>query len=253
MKSLRDERGQIPHDAIMKARLQMDSMVPVGPLGLSAGLDSGQWTDHGPGNFGGRTRALVIHPTQTDTMWTGCVSGGIWKTTNGGQSWGLTDDTLESLAVTSIVLDPTNPNTLYAATGEREGSWSSIRGAGIFKSVDGGLSWNRLASTTGTSFYYINRLAISPDGKTLLAATSDSQIFRSTDGGTTWTITFQGSASGFAVWEVLFHPTLSNRAIAATDDYDINNNPICYCLYSNDGGLTWTKATGIGDMTESCG
>lgn len=246
LKSLRDENGVIPHDAVMTARAQLDAMNQAAPLGIAGGLDSTKWTEHGPGNMGGRTRALVIHPTKTDTMWTGGVSGGIWITTDGGKKWSKTDDSLASLAVTSIVMDPTNANTLYAGTGEQEGSWGSIRGAGIFKSTNGGLNWTRLASTSGAAFYFVNRLAISPDGKVLLAATSTSEIYRSTNGGTTWTPAFQGNANIAPVWDVQFHPTNSNLAVAATNDIDNNNNDETYCLYSTDGGANWRRATGIG-------
>mgnify|MGYP001235117388 CR=1 FL=1 len=246
LKSLVDENGAIPQDAVMVARAQLDAMNVAAPLGSAAGLDSTKWTEHGPGNMGGRTRSLVIHPTKPDTMWTGAVSGGVWMTTDGGRSWSKTDDALTSLAVTSIVLDPTNPNTLYAGTGEQEGSWGSIRGAGIFKSTNGGLQWTRLASTAGAAFHFVNRLAIAPDGSALLAATSSNEIYRSTDGGATWTSVFQGNATTAPVWDVVFHPTKSNLAVAATNDIDANNNDEAYCLFTTDGGLTWQRATGIG-------
>ena len=248
LKTWRDENGLVPHDAIMKARAQFDALRAVAPNALVAGLDSARWTEHGPGNMGGRTRSLVIHPTQPNTMWTGGVSGGIWKTTNGGGSWSKTDDSLVSLAVTSMVIDPSNANVLYAGTGERSGSWESIRGAGVFKTVDGGKKWTRLASTSGAAWQFVNRLAISPDGKVLLAATNTCEIYRSTNGGTSWTATFQGNATSTPTWEVQFHQSNSRLAVAAVHDIDNNNNDVHYALYSTDGGVNWTRARGIGSI-----
>ena len=105
------------------------------------------WSWLGPGNIGGRTRALVIHPTTPDTMYAAGVSGGIWKTTNAGAQWTPIADMLANINVCTLAMDPTNPNIIYAGTG---GYYTSFRGAGIFKSIDAGATWVRLA-TTNTS------------------------------------------------------------------------------------------------------
>ena len=109
------------------------------------------WTQLGPGNIGGRTRSLVIHPTTPTTMWAGAVAGGVWKTTDGGASWAPLDDMMANLAVSSMALDLTNPNVLYAGTGEGFYNGDVVRGAGIFKSTNGGTTWTQLPSTTSTS------------------------------------------------------------------------------------------------------
>jgi len=62
----------------------------------------------------------VIHPTNPNTMWTGSVSGGIWKTTDGGASRQILTDFMSNMAVATLVIDPANPNVLYAGTGGRE-------------------------------------------------------------------------------------------------------------------------------------
>jgi hypothetical protein len=78
----------------------------------------GTWQSIGPGNVGGRTRALVIDPVSPDTMYAAGVAGGIWKTTNGGSSWVPLNDFLANIAVTTLAMDPSDPNTIYAGTGE---------------------------------------------------------------------------------------------------------------------------------------
>ncbi len=102
----------------------------------------GNWESLGPGNVGGRTRGLVIHPTNSKIMWLGGATGGVWKTTDGGQSWTPQTDLAPVLTVDSLVMDPNNPNTLYAGTGEQTQNW---RGAGIFKTTDGGQTWAQIS------------------------------------------------------------------------------------------------------------
>ena len=107
----------------------------------------GAWEGLGPGNIGGRTRALLIHPTTPDVMWAAGVAGGIWKSTNAGATWVPKADLLINIAVNSMLLDPRNPDILYAGTGEGFFNADGVRGAGILKSTDGGETWAQLAST----------------------------------------------------------------------------------------------------------
>ena len=214
------------------------------------GLTPNGWTWKGPGNIGGRTRALVIHPTQTNRLWAGSVGGGIWYSSNSGTSWSPVNDFMSNLAVSTIIIDPTNPNTMYAGTGEGFFNADGIRGAGIFKSIDGGVSWNQLASTATSDFYLVNRLALSPNGATLLAAantgtfsgTTASGIWRSINGGTNWSLV-QSTSSRMA--QVAFDPNDSTKAIAT------GYNGLAY--YSIDSGATWTLATGLSASSGTSG
>ena len=207
------------------------------------GLNPNGWTWKGPGNIGGRTRTLAIHPTQTNRLWAGSVGGGIWYSSNSGTSWSPVNDFMSNLAVSTIIIDPTNPNTMYAGTGEGFFNADGIRGVGIFKSIDGGVTWNQLANTATADFYLVNRLAISPDGATLLAAVNSgtnsgpttSGIWRSTNGGVNWTLVRATTARAA---QVAFNPNDSAKAIAT------GYGGLAY--YSIDGGATWTLATGLG-------
>ena len=154
------------------------------------------WTPLGPGNIGGRTRALIINPNDPNIMYAAGVSGGVWKSTNGGQTWTPIADLLGNITVSSLTFEPGNPNTIYVGTGEGvygsdyDGDLSSgdFRGAGIFKTTDGGANWTRLEGTkTSADFYFVNDIVISSTDKNRIYAGTRSGVMRSLDGGTTWT------------------------------------------------------------------
>jgi Big-like domain-containing protein len=247
-RSLRDEYGQLSDNGLMVAKAHVDMMRRLPEPPSAAGITRGSWSAIGPGNIGGRVRSIVIHPTDTDTMFIGSVAGGIWTTVNGGASWSPVDDFVANLAVSAIVMTPGNPDQMFAATGEGFYNSDGIRGAGIFRSLDGGTTWVQLPATStspgggqsASDYYYTNELAISPAGTTLLVATR-SGIFRSIDNGASFTrATMVGGAAinvGNGVVEVDFHPTDSTRAVAATFKGS--------ALYSTDGGATWTFASGM--------
>ena len=204
-----------------------------GPLPAGAGISPSTtaWRHLGPGNIGGRTRGLVIHPTTPLTMWAGTAGGGIWRTDDGAATWTSLDDNLACMAVSCLAIHPQDPNLIYAGTGEGFENIDAIQGAGILFSRDG-RTWTLLSSTMGADFQYVNRIAILADGLTLLVATSRG-LFRSTNGGTTW-------ASGLSsrrVLDVKAHPTDPARAVAGGQGAT---------WWTADAGLTWHLATGPG-------
>ncbi len=229
-----DENGFIPTNGLQKAADQMALMRAAQGQQPppQADIASSQWEWLGPGNIGGRIRSIVIHPTDPQRMWVGGVAGGIWYSSNGGTTWQPVNDFMANLAVSTMVIDPSNPSSMYAGTGEGFYNADGIRGAGVFKSSDGGVTWTQLAETATTNWLYVNRLAISPDGSTILAATR-SGVWRSVNGGTTWTVTNNASDTA----DIDFHPTNNSLAIAGGISGDTK--------YSTDGGITWNTATDI--------
>jgi len=145
----------------------------------SATTSLGVWEPLGPGNTAGRIKALVIDPTNANTMYAAAATGGIWKTGNAGQTWMPLTDSLPTLAMSSLAMDPSNPKTLYAGSGEQ------VPGAGIFKSSDAGQTWKQLAPTAG--FAYVFSIAISLSRPTNIYAATDSGLWASSDAGATWT------------------------------------------------------------------
>ncbi|MBP7688710.1 MAG: proprotein convertase P-domain-containing protein [Thermoflexales bacterium] len=230
--SLQDEKGDIPLDGLTRGVAQAKAMIQSAATGPSGGgISRMAWTWLGPGNIGGRIRSIVISPTNTNAMWIGSVSGGIWRTLDGGATWQVVDDFMANLAVSTLVLNPVTPSIMYAGTGEGFYNADGIRGAGVFKSSDGGTTWAQLASTADANWQYVNRLALSPNGATLLAATR-SGTWRSIDAGLSWTqvITLE-------TLDVNFDPTNHLKAVASGNFGRV--------WYSTNGGAAWTPASGI--------
>lgn len=238
--SLVDENGKVPADGLLKGKAHIEAMLEAQKQSSSRNeaLAANSWTWLGPGNVGGRIRSIVIHPTTPNTMWVGSVSGGIWKTTDGGASWQIQTDFLTNMAVASMVIDPTNPNILYAGTGEKVSSYNVFnRGNGIFKTTDGGTTWTQLANTAdNTEFWYVSRLAISPADHNILLAATYYGIYRSLNGGVDWTqeTDFGGCCDGM---DVDFNPSDGTKAVAGTLQGG--------AWYSTNSGDTWTMATGL--------
>jgi photosystem II stability/assembly factor-like uncharacterized protein len=167
-----------------------------------AGRALGEWEPLGPGNIGGRTRTLVIHPSQPDIMYAGGVSGGVWKTTDGGQSWTPLADQIANIAVNSMAMHPENPDVLFVGTGEgyfREivrGTWLPLRGGGIFKTEDGGATWSQVPSTDNSDFHWVNDLIISPKNADVMYAATRTGVQLSEDGGESWTHFLDPQANG---------------------------------------------------------
>jgi photosystem II stability/assembly factor-like uncharacterized protein len=152
------------------------------------------WQFLGPGNVGGRTRALVIDPVEPQVMYAAGVSGGIWKTVSGGVRWEPIGDYLVNIAVNSMVMHPTDRNVLYAGTGEgyfreaERGTALPLRGNGIFITRDAGATWTHLASTANNeNFHYVNDLVISTHDPSRVYAATRTGVWRSIDAGVTWT------------------------------------------------------------------
>ena len=236
-------KGVVKPDGLIKAIQQRKQLIlqrqaALTASSLSPDIDKDNWIKLGPGNIGGRIRTIYIHPTNTNLIFIGSVGGGIWKSTDGGNSWSAADDFMGNLAVTSIVADPRtvhdeNSTVLYAATGEGFYNIDGLRGYGIFKSTDGGKTWNHLSATSplgDSDWYYVDRLTINSDG-VIMAAANGKAIFTSTDGGTNWT----KQDTSYHMRDIDFDPNDKTKAIAGTLEGRV--------YYTNDTGATWQTST----------
>lgn len=179
---------RVPTGALERAIAQQDQMAR--RKGAGALLSSAPtWKAIGPGNIGGRTRTVVCDPKKDGWVYVGAAGGGIWRTTNHGESWTPIFDYQNSLCMGALAIDPNNSDIIYAATGEiapasnMHDGW----GTGIYKSVDAGKTWRLLGLTTVGAF---SRIYVHPKDSKLIyvgGVRTGSGLYRSTDAGATWT------------------------------------------------------------------
>ena len=211
------------------------------------------WAPRGPVNVGGRTRALAVDITNVNMLLAGGVSGGMWRTVNGGTSWLKVTNVSDIQSVTCLAQDKRSgkTSTWYYGTGEIVGnsaaeSGAPFRGDGIFKSTDNGISWTLLSSTsTGVPqtfdhmFDYVWNVATDASNGTddVVYAATYGGINLTTDGGNSWTPVL-GS--------------LSNNSYYT--DVAVTTTGVAYATLSSDGtttrgifrstnGTTWTNIT----------
>ncbi len=188
----RDPRtGTVPRERLVAAYRYAEELRASLPANKSAGAIAGvNWFERGPNNCGGRTQSILIDPNDPTkkTIWSAAVGGGLWKTTDitaSPPAWTAVNDFFANIAITALCYDPSNTQTFYFGSGEGWFNADAIRGNGIWKSTDGGTTWNQLASTTGASYYYIQKMAVSVSGE--VYAATRSGLFKSSNGGSTWT------------------------------------------------------------------
>ena len=209
----------------------------------------GSWTSIGPNNVGGRTIGIAIDPTDTNKIWIGSASGGLWKSTVGGMgvnAWTYVPIGFPVLGVPAIAINPSNTQEMYIGTGEtyNDGTFGQgltdrttrgTYGMGIFKSTDGGATWTQSLNWTYQQNRCVWEIVINPlRPSTVFAATSDG-VYKSTDAGGNWT-------------QVLNVPMCMDLALLSSDTTVImcgagDMNSANKGLYrSTTGGNTWSLA-----------
>jgi photosystem II stability/assembly factor-like uncharacterized protein len=179
----------------------------------------------------GRTTSIAFHPSDSNIFYVAAPKGGLWKTTDGGNTYIPKGDNLPRVACADIAIDPSNPNTLYIALNDRYGWWNYT--IGIYKSMDDGATWQATAKTYNYSDgKTINELVIHPtNGNVLFSAQSDA-LYKTIDGGASWVNVLNKGVS-----YILPKPGNANIWYAAS--YDYWNSSQVYM--SIDEGNTWTQ------------
>ena len=208
-------------------------------MGRTASNGVTEWTERGPGNVPGRTRTLFNIPESSNNTWlAGAATGGIWKTTDGGDTWSEKNESLTALPISSFAADA-NADVIYVGTGELVSSIYSAIGDGIFKSTDKGETWTHVASTKGNAdFAVVTRLIVHPTNPNIIVATTapansnpddnTSAIMRSANGGTSWTKVKEITG---VFDQIIFTPGNFQIQYASQNSIGV--------WKSIDGGLTW--------------
>ena len=170
---------------------------------LSSSFEALRWRCIGPPR-GGRVVAVAGDPVNRMTFYFGACAGGIWKTEDGGVFWRcVSDGFMGSSAVGSIAVAPSDPNVIYAGTGETAIRLDVSYGDGVYKSSDAGRTWSHVGLKNSK---FIGRICIHPANPDLVYAavlgdifgpSSERGIYRSKDGGKSWQrMLFRNDVSG---------------------------------------------------------
>ncbi len=200
----------------------------------SPGSSTTPWIERGPNNVGGRTRAIMVDPNDATkkTIWSAGVDGGLWKTTDitaTSPNWAPINDTFANLAITCMAYDSLNSDTMYFGTGEGWYNSDAVRGSGVWRTTNGGTTWSQLGSTTGSSFNYINRIAVHPTNHKVYIATKNGIYISSNAGGTFTNIGYTGK--NVSDIEIAY----SGRVHIGIGDYTITRE----YHYTDNDGTTW--------------
>lgn len=208
----------------------------------------------GPAISGGRVTAVAGIPGNYNVYYLGSAGGGLWKTVNGGDSWDALFQHGPSGSIGAIELSPKDPQTIWLGTGESDLRNHAIDGDGLFRSSDGGKTWQEMGFRhTGQ----IASISVDPDDPNVVlvgilghttGANAERGVFRSGDGGRTWKkVLYANSTTGCiqivrvpgspkvlfaAMFQIIRYPWLTIEAGTGSGLYR-----------SRDGGLTWQKLT----------
>ncbi|MBC7923855.1 MAG: sialidase [Ferruginibacter sp.] len=209
------------------------------------------------GPDGNRVIAVVGEPGNNHVVYAGAASGGIFKTTDGGLSWKAIFDEQAVSSVGSLAIAPSDPNVVWAGTGETFIRSNISLGNGIYKSTDAGKTWQRAGlENTGR----IGRILIHPQNPDVVYAAAlghcygpqpERGVFRTLDGGKTWErVLFVDENTGVA--DLAMDPNNPRILIAGAWQLDIktwgrvSGGPGSGLFLSRDGGTTWKRLAGSG-------
>ncbi len=143
------------------------------------------WRSRGPWNINGRIKCVVRHPSDSNILYAGAADGGVWKSVDGGVRWQPKMLKQLSMAIGGLAISASDPNILYAATGEDTPGWGpSFGGAGVYKTMNGGATWT-LCGPIGSD--RCTRVQIHPTNADIVYVSGNGGLHKSIDGGVGWT------------------------------------------------------------------
>ena len=213
-----------------------------------------EWRSIGPANMGGRIADVEGVPGDANTVYVASASGGLWKTTNGGVSWKPIFEREGTISIGDIALAPSNPEVVWVGTGESNVRNSVSFGDGVYKSTDGGKTWQHMGLKDSER---ISAIAIHPQNPDVVyigalghafGPNEERGVFMTTDGGKTWTKTlYIDNQHGVADLDI----DAANPNILYAGMWSFERKPWTHrsgsekggVYKSIDGGRTWNKLT----------
>lgn len=218
------------------------------------------WRGVGPALTSGRIGDFAVHPSHRGTYYVAVASGGVWKTINAGTTYEPIFDRQGSYSIGCVTLAPSNPNIVWVGTGENNNQRSVAYGDGIYRSLDGGKSWENLGLKNSE---HIGRIVIHPTDPNIVyvaaigplwSSGGDRGLFKTTDGGKNWTQVLQKDGKSLVdehtgANDIIMDPRDPNVLYVSTFQRRrhvftyVGGGPGSFLYKSTDGGATWNKIT----------
>lgn len=235
--------------------LGQDSDAPADPQpGINSGLVSAlKFRGIGPALMSGRISDIVVDPVDRSTWYVSAASGGVWKTENAGVTWKPVFDNYGSYSIGCLAIDPNDRFTIWVGTGENNSQRSVGYGDGLYKSTNGGASFQRVGLEESE---HIGKIIVHPDDSdTVFVAAQgplwksggDRGLYKTSDGGKTWELILDISPDT-GINEVQMDPVDPDTLYASSYQRRrhtwvlIDGGPESTIYKTTDGGETWKKA-----------
>ncbi len=208
----------------------------------------------GPAAASGRIADFAVNPTNSFEYYVAVASGHIWKTTNNGITFSPVFEQYGAYSIGCMAIDPVNPNIVWAGTGENNSQRALGYGNGVYKTLDGGASWNHVGLKTS---FQVGKILIDPRNTDVVYVAAEGSvwgpdgergIYKTSDGGKTWTKVLEISENTGA-YDLEFHPTNSDIIYATVHQRrrhiytKINGGPESAFYKSTNAGKDWRKIT----------
>lgn len=211
----------------------------------------------GPSRISGRFVDYAVYEKNPAVFYAAMATGGLWKTVNHGQSFEPVFDNQSVICIGAIAIDPNNPDVVWVGTGESNNSRTSYYGDGVYKSVDGGKTWQNMGLRNSQ---HIGRIVVHPRNPNIVWVASlgplysdndERGVYKTTDGGRSWkkVLSVQSHGKHIGVVELVIDP--SNPDILYAASYDKIRTPWTFnhggpgsgIYKTTNGGNSWTKLT----------